>query len=85
MASMPRKKKVGRVQLRVRRALLAAGKPLTSGEMLRTVYPRWHRERYEDWHFSNLRRAAPKFAYVIYRLGKRGKPVWALRQPDKFD
>jgi hypothetical protein len=59
--------------------LLVAGKPLTSAELLPSIYPRWHRERFEGWHFTNLRRAAPRFAYVIARLGKRGKPVWALK------
>jgi hypothetical protein len=74
------KKRVGRIQLRVKRALLMAGRPLTSAEMLPTIYPRWTKKRFEYWHFDNVRRAAPKFARLIGRRGRQ--PIWALKEWD---
>jgi hypothetical protein len=78
------KKRVGRIQLRVKRALLLAGRPLTSAEILPFVYPRWAKKRtwsnkrFEYWHFDNVRRAAPKFARLVGRKGRQ--PIWALKE-----
>jgi hypothetical protein len=47
--------RIGRLQLCIRRAFIAAdGRPLSTGELARRYY---HRDDLEYWHFDNVRRA----------------------------
>jgi hypothetical protein len=55
---------------------------MTSLELLPYVYPRWSKPTWGEKHFVSVRRGAAKYAYVIRRLGRRGKPVWALKEWD---
>jgi hypothetical protein len=75
---MPSKKRTGRVQLRVARALRMAGKPLTSREILSVAYPRGHREKFQYWHYDSMRRAALRFARLVGRKGRQ--PLWGLKE-----
>jgi hypothetical protein len=67
----------GAIQLRIKRALLMAGRPLTSAEILPVAYPRWTKTRFEYWHYDNVRRAAPRFARLVGRRGRQ--PLWWLK------
>ena len=65
--------RIGRVQLQIRRALIASGgKPLGMSDLLPRCYPRV--KKFKEWHRWNIRRAAPK---VAARIGKeRGRVIW---------
>jgi hypothetical protein len=72
----PKTSRIGRNQLLVRRRLIAAGKPLTTAELARSIYlpPLKH------WHVTRVREAARRFAVEVGRRRSRGAPIlWALR------
>jgi hypothetical protein len=71
-------KRVGRVQRQIRRLLIVAGKPLTTTELARSIYPR----PTKPWHCYSVRRTAPKFAVEYGRRRSAGAPiVWKLKNP----
>jgi hypothetical protein len=71
LAKLPR---LGRIQIRIRRELIRAGKPLTTPELARRVYPRT-----TPWT-KYILVAAPKVAERLYRQRSRGGPiVWRLK------
>jgi hypothetical protein len=62
--------RIGRVQLQIRRALIASdGKPLQMSDLLPRCYPR--EKKFKEWHRWNIRRAAPKVAKRIGMDGQR--------------
>jgi hypothetical protein len=71
--------RIGRIQLRVRRALIAAdGKPVTITDLLQYCYP--FTDRFKMWHRTNIHRAVHKFAVEVGRRRCRGAPIlWALK------
>src|SRR5262245_24827918 len=76
IASMPRE---GRVMRQVRRAFVAAGKPLCIGDVLPWIYPQL--DRFKHWHRWSARRALLRYAVPIgHSETGRGLPViWAPR------
>ena len=74
------KKRIGRIQLRVKRALLMAGRPLTSAEILPVAYPRWAKKKFQYQHYDSVRRAALRVATLVGRKGRQ--PIWALKADD---
>jgi hypothetical protein len=54
----------GRIMRQVRRAFIARGRPLTTGELLDWCYgrPRKH------WHYAGVYRAAPRYAVKANRI-----------------
>jgi len=65
--------RVGRIGRQIRRALIAAGKPLSTVELVAYAYPR--QIRFERWQFNSVRRAAPRYAVRIGRRRCRGLPI----------
>jgi hypothetical protein len=63
IAAKPRE---GKIQRACRRALIAAGRPLFTRDLLRWAYPRV--ERYECWHYWSIYRAAPRYAVKVGRV-----------------
>ena len=80
-----RSPRVGRIELRVRRAFIANnGHPLSTTELMRRVYPRV--VKFKHWHSYSIRRAAPKFAVRVGRRRCRGMPiVWQLVKDQRFN
>lgn len=74
--------RVGRVELRVRWAFIAAGRPLSTTELMRRVYPRVG--KFKRWHSYNVRRAAPKFAVRIGRsqVGSGSPILWKAKDAE---
>jgi hypothetical protein len=67
---------MGRIQIRVRRHLVFAGKPLTTSELARLIYP----PPIHHGHRRQIREAARKFAIAIGRRRRGGCPtLWALK------
>ena len=67
--------RVGRNQLRVRRILIIAGRPLSTTEIARRIFAR---PIYSQ--VNNVYRAARKFAERVGYRASRGKPVlWRLK------
>src|SRR6516164_8008665 len=73
---MRAKDRVGHVQLRCRRALVAAkGAPLCIGDFLPRCFPR--AETYTRWMRNSVHRALPRFAVSLGRTHARGRPnLW---------
>jgi hypothetical protein len=71
--------RIGCVQLRIRRALIAAnGKPVTIADLLPRCYPFAH--QFKMWHRTNIHRALDKFAVEVDRRRSRGEPIlWTLK------
>jgi hypothetical protein len=66
--------RAGRIQTKIRRVLIAAGKPLSTVELAKRVYAR---PTQLGWRVSSIYRAAPRFAVPIAR-GRTGL-VWRLK------
>ncbi len=66
----------GRLQRQIRRSFIAAaGKPLSTTEILTRCYPAARRQH---WHYWNVRRALPRYAIPIGRGSGYGPPtIWA--------
>jgi hypothetical protein len=77
MTEVMAKNRIGRVQRAVRRALIAAERPVCTGEIMRWAFPRL--DRYEPWRYWSVHRAASKFAI---RLGKQGGSIIWGPAPD---
>ena len=75
MAKLPRR---SRTQTRIRRTLIAAGKPLTTIELAKRIY---RTTRLECWHAYSTRRAAVRVARPLYRRRSRGMPIVCLIMP----
>jgi hypothetical protein len=72
---LPKMPPTGRNQTKVRRALIIAGRPLSTSEIARRIYAR---PTYDQ--VSLIYRAAPKFCERAGYRASRGKPVlWRLR------
>jgi hypothetical protein len=72
-ANRPR---VGRIQCRVHRALIIAGKPMLTADIIRKVYP----GPIKHWHYRQVRESALRFAEPVRRVARPGCPVlWKLR------
>ena len=71
------KKRVGRVQLQIRRALIAAdGRPVQIGDLLPRCFPA--ARNYPRWMRKSVHRALPRFAVPLERTNTRGRPImWA--------
>jgi hypothetical protein len=68
----------GRVKRQVRYALIATGRPLTTGELLPWAYPRL--TKFKDWHRRSVRRALRQLCSKVGRRRTIGCPdLWALR------
>jgi hypothetical protein len=76
LAPLPKRPPTGRNQTKVRRALIMAGKELSTTELARRIYAR---PTYDQ--VTMVYRAAPKFAERVGYRASRGKPVlWRLRE-----
>jgi hypothetical protein len=72
----PNRPRVGRIQTRVRRELIASGRPLTTRELMDRIYPR----PTQHWQYRVVRGAAAKFAEPVRRIRRPGHPwVWRLK------
>ena len=72
VAHLPRR---GRNKVRVRRALLVAGKPISTADLARIIY---RTTKLKHWHTYSTRRAAVMVARPIGRRRSRGLPIlWA--------
>ena len=73
-ADLARRPRLGPIQVRIRRELIIAGKPLTTPELAKRVYPRT-----TPWT-KYIRVAALKVAVPLYRQRSVGNPwVWQLK------
>lgn len=73
VAHLPRR---GRNKLRIRRALIVAGKPLSTVELARIIY---RTTRLKHWHTYSTRRAAVKVARPVGRRRSCDLPIiWAF-------
>jgi hypothetical protein len=70
-----------RVDHRIWRAFVAAGGELVStGHLLRWVWPR--RQRFETWRYRTVRHRAARIAGPVRRAGTKGRPwLWRLKEP----
>jgi hypothetical protein len=73
------KDRIGRVQLQIRRALIASGgKPLTIRDFLRFAFPRT--TKHTHWQRKSCHRAIPRFAVCLGRQPGWGRPnIWVAR------
>jgi hypothetical protein len=69
MARLPRR---SQTQIRIRRALIIAGKPLSTADLARIIY---RTTKLKHWHTYSTRRAAVKVARPIGRRRSRGMPI----------
>jgi hypothetical protein len=68
--------RIGHVQRRVKRGFIAsAGKPVTTGELIRRAYPR--QTKFESWQYAQVRQAAERWAKRIGTVGRGGAILWA--------
>jgi hypothetical protein len=64
------------MQVRIRRELIIAGRPLTTRQLMDRIYSR----PTQHWHYGSVREAARKFAVEDRRQRSRGEPiVWRLK------
>src|SRR5262245_20667905 len=75
--------RLGRIKRQVRRALVAAERPLTTGELLPWAYPR--QSKFKDWHRWSVRRALLQICAKVGRRGQgRGLPfLWQLAEKEQ--
>jgi hypothetical protein len=67
--------RVGRIERRVRRALIIHG-PMSTTELRLAVYG----QPFRDWHRKQIRKSATKFAVEVGRGRSGGMPiVWRLK------
>jgi hypothetical protein len=66
--------RVGKLQRQIRRALIAADRPLLTIDLLEYGFPRL--DRYRHWHYKSVYRAARKFAVNVAGPG-RAIVIWA--------
>jgi hypothetical protein len=67
--------RIGRIERRVRRALIIRG-PMSTTELRLAVYG----QPFRDWQRKQIRRAAAKFAVEADRMRSPGAPiVWRLK------
>jgi hypothetical protein len=73
--------RVGRVQLQIRRAFIAAdGKPLQIGDLLPRCFP--SAASFPRWMRNSVHRAIPKFAISLCRTNGRGRPNLYAAKPE---
>ena len=68
------------IEVRIRRCLVRADRASTTTELVREIYS----PPYVQWHYTAVRRAAPKFCIPIGRSSRgSGRPIlWQLKPPD---
>jgi len=60
----------------MRRLLIIAGRPMTTGQLARRIYP----PPFRRWHADYVRRTAPLVAVRVRQVRSRGHPVlWRLK------
>ena len=66
--------RTGKIQKRIRRALIVADRPLLTIDLVESAYPR-ATPPYAHWHYKSVRRAATRFAQ---RVGGPGRAfiIW---------
>jgi hypothetical protein len=78
---MRAKDRVGHVQVRFRRALIAAkGAPVCIGDFLPRCFPR--AKTYTRWMRNSVHRALPRFAVSLGRTNTRGRPNLWIPNPE---
>ena len=77
LVSAANRPRVGRIQRRVHHALIIAGKPMLTADIIRKVYP----GPIKHWHYRQVRELALRFAEPVRRVARPGCPVlWRLRE-----
>ena len=77
MANITKKSRTGRLQLWTRRALIYAGHPLTTTQLVHFCFPGVALNRR---HWLSVRNAAGRFAVAVGRRRRRGLPIlWTLK------
>jgi hypothetical protein len=70
--------RIGPVRRKLRRVLIVAGYPMTTGQLARRIYP----PPFKRWHADYVRRAVPMVAERIGQVRSAGLPVlWRLKVP----
>jgi hypothetical protein len=69
--------RIGRIQRNCRRALLVAGRPLTTREMAEWVYAN---DKLPRWQVDQTKASARRFCEPIRKLRRPGEPwLWQLK------
>jgi hypothetical protein len=80
MSKTAQSRRIGHIQLWVRRLLIIHGR-MTTSELAKRIYAR---TTLREWHLWNVRRAARKFCVPVGRRRSAGLPVlWQLREAEK--
>jgi hypothetical protein len=75
-----RRKRLGHVQRRLRRALIGLNRPVQIRELLPLCYPR--AQRFEAWMRNSIHRAAKRIAQPLWPTRERFASSWVLKESD---
>jgi hypothetical protein len=80
LTNADRRRRLGRVQRQIRRALIGLGRPLRIRDLLKWVYP--HVVEFQSWHRTNIHRAITRVARPVGKTRKRFATTWRLHDTD---